>query len=134
MSKPTVFITGAAAGIGRATAVRFAREGYVVGAYDVDETNLRDVREEIRNADGRVYAGKLDVRDPDQWAEALADFWEKYGRIDILINNAGVLSSGPFATMDVAAHRRMIDINFGGVVFGSAAYAAWAGFGRHDRL
>ena len=121
MSKPTVFITGAAAGIGRATALRFAREGYVVGCYDVDETNLRTLREEILKAGGSAYAGRLDVGDPEQWAGALADFWEKYGRLDVLINNAGVLSSGKFAAMDVAAHRRMIDINFGGTVFGSRA-------------
>jgi len=121
MSKPTVFITGAAAGIGRATALRFAKEDYLVGIYDIDERKLRELRDEILAAGGNVYAGLLNVANPDLWAEALADFYRAHGRLDILINNAGVLSAGKFEEMDVAVHRRMLDINIGGVIYGTRA-------------
>lgn len=121
MSKPTVFISGAAAGIGRATALRFAREGYRVGAYDIDEPGLNLLRHEITQAGGDVVVGRLDVTDPDQWGKNLAEFCSAGDRLDILINNAGVLASGKFAEMDTATHRRMIDINVNGVVYGSRA-------------
>ena len=61
MSTPTVFITGAAAGIGRSTALKFARSGYLVGAYDIDETGLASLGKEITSAGGRVVTGTLDV-------------------------------------------------------------------------
>jgi NAD(P)-dependent dehydrogenase (short-subunit alcohol dehydrogenase family) len=119
MSKPTVFITGAASGIGRATALRFAREGYLVGIYDVDEPGLRSLRDEIGKAGGSTYAGLMNVADPAQWRSALKNFWSVHERLDVLINNAGVLTAGRFDEMDSSTHQRMIDINFGGVVHGS---------------
>lgn len=121
MSRPTVFISGAAAGIGRATALAFAAEGYHVGAYDIDEPGLDLLREEIEQAGGSVRVGVLNVTDPAQWESALAAFHADEDRLDILVNNAGVLSSGPFELTDVAAHRRMIDINVAGVVYGAHA-------------
>ncbi|MFH5208466.1 SDR family oxidoreductase [Antrihabitans sp. NCIMB 15449] len=121
MSKPTVFITGAAAGIGRATALRFAKEGYLVGLYDVDEPGLRKVRDEITTAGGSAYAGLMNVADPKNWQSALDDFWTAHQRLDILINNAGVLTAGPFEETDPSVHLRMIDINFAGVVYGTRA-------------
>ena len=61
---PTVFITGAAAGIGRATALTFARHGYRVGAYDIDPAGLASLREEIAGDGGRVTIGQLDAPKP----------------------------------------------------------------------
>lgn len=122
VSSPTVFITGAAAGIGRSTALKFARSGYLVGAYDIDETGLASLSKAITSAGGRVVTGTLDVTDPQQWEERLKEFdAEAGGRLDVLINNAGILVAGRFEEMPLEVHKRQIDINFNGVVYGTLA-------------
>lgn len=122
VSTPTVFITGAAAGIGRSTALKFARAGYLVGAYDIDETGLASLGKAITSSGGRVVTGTLDVTDPQQWEDRLKEFdAEADGRLDVLINNAGILVAGRFEEMPIEVHKRQIDINFNGVVYGTLA-------------
>lgn len=118
MIAQTVFITGAAAGIGRATALTFARRGYRVGAYDVDLAGLATLRDEIADHGGEIMIGPLDVTDADQWSEQLATFTEAPGRLDILVNNAGVLTTGRFEEVPLATQRAMIDVNFYGSLAG----------------
>lgn len=120
----SVFITGAAAGIGRATALAFATRGYTVGAYDIDDTGLASLAEEIQLRHGRVVTGHLDVTDSSEMAVRIEEFVAAAGgRLDVLINNAGILLAGPFE--DIALERQLtqIDINTKGVVNGS--YAAF---------
>ncbi|MGB6049504.1 MAG: SDR family oxidoreductase [Rhodococcus sp. (in: high G+C Gram-positive bacteria)] len=118
LSSPTVFITGAAAGIGRSTALKFARSGYLVGAYDIDETGLASLSKAITAAGGRVVTGVLDVTDPQQWKQRLEEFdAEAGGRLDVLVNNAGILRAGRFEEMPLEVHKLQIDINFNGVVY-----------------
>lgn len=117
----SIFITGAAAGIGSESALLFARNGYRVGAYDVDVAGLDALKAEIEGFGGSVVTGELDVRDPARWAEQLADFTGTSGRLDILVNNAGVLASGRFEDTSLAAHRRMVDINVVGTINGTHA-------------
>lgn len=119
MSEPNVFITGAAAGIGRETSLLFARNRYRVGAFDIDDAGLASLKAEIDGFGGSVVTGVLDVTDPAGWAQCLADFAGESGRLDILINNAGVLSSGRFEDISLAAHRRMVDINITGTLNGT---------------
>ncbi|MEU7215805.1 SDR family oxidoreductase [Nocardia iowensis] len=121
MGRPTVFITGAAAGIGRATALLFAAQGYHVGAYDIDEVGLTRLAADITGAGGSVHTGVLDVMNATQWAERLAEFHADAGRLDILINNAGILRAGPFETLELATHQAIIDVNLGGVLTGTHA-------------
>ncbi len=117
MNLPAVFITGAAAGIGRATALTFARAGYLVGAYDVDEAGLATLPAETPS--GRMVTGVLNVTDPSAWQAQLADFTEQAGgRLDVLINNAGVLAAGEFASIGLETHRRIVDINLLGTING----------------
>ena len=118
MDTPTVFISGAAAGIGRATALLFARRGYRVGAYDVDLAGLASLRDEITGAGGEVSIGQLDVTEAADWAQQLEAFTGASRRLDILINNAGVLSSGRFEEIGLAAQRRIVDVNVYGVMAG----------------
>ena len=116
-----VFITGAAAGIGRATALTFARNGYTVGGYDIDEVGLKSLASEIE-ALGRpasVVTGHLDVTDPDEMAKRVGEFARAAGdRLDAMINNAGILRAGRFEDIDVSAQLKEIDINTKGVVNG----------------
>lgn len=117
-SAPTVFISGAAAGIGRATALAFARRGYRVGAYDIDLTGLASLREEITARGGDVTIGQLDVTDAGDWAQQLAAFTGSSRRLDILVNNAGILSSGRFEEIPLDTQRRIVDVNVCGAMAG----------------
>jgi NADP-dependent 3-hydroxy acid dehydrogenase YdfG len=117
-----VFITGAAAGIGKATALTFARKGYTVGAYDIDEAGLATLTAEINRLGGTAVTGHLDVTDPTEMAQRIKDFaTQTGGRIDVLINNAGILLAGQFQDIDVAAQLKEIDVNTKGVVNGMHA-------------
>ena len=117
-SAPTVFISGAAAGIGRATALAFARRGYRVGAYDIDLAGLASLREEITARGGDVAIGQLDVTDAGDWARQLEAFTGSSRRLDILVNNAGILSSGRFEEIPLDTQRRIVDVNVCGTMAG----------------
>jgi NADP-dependent 3-hydroxy acid dehydrogenase YdfG len=115
----TVFITGAAAGIGRATALTFARNGYTVGGYDLDEVGLKSLAAEIETLGGRAVTGHLDVTDPDEMAQRLGEFADAAGgRLNVMINNAGILRAGRFENIALSAQLKEIDINTKGVVNG----------------
>lgn len=119
-----VFITGAAAGIGRETAINFARKGYTVGAFDIDAAGLKTLEEELDRVRTTVITGHLDVTDGEEMAARLAEFTQTTGgRLDVMINNAGILRAGRFEELDLAGHHREIDINAKGVVNG--LYAAF---------
>ena len=110
----TVFITGAAAGIGLATAKKFAAEGWFVGLYDINEEAIGQhlQSEEFPHACG----GRCDVTDRDSISQAMQHFAEQtQGRMDVLVNNAGVLSAGKFETVDPAAHDLIIGVNIQGL-------------------
>lgn len=118
-ARKSIFITGAAAGIGRATALRFAAAGWRVGLYDVNVIGLKALASEIGP---QAVIGKLDVTNDVAFAKALADFAELTdGRIDVLFNNAGILSTGDFESLPLARCHLLIDINAKGVVNGCHA-------------
>ncbi len=113
----SIFITGAAAGIGRAVAERFAKAGWFVGAYDVDEVGVMALRQQLGAA--RCHAGRLDVSNPDDWARQLQSFFKAAdGRLDVLVNNAGVSVTSYFEEAELSRHHRLIDINLKGVING----------------
>jgi NAD(P)-dependent dehydrogenase (short-subunit alcohol dehydrogenase family) len=110
----TVFITGAAAGIGLAIARRFAADGWLTGLYDIDEERIGQLLDtpEFSNACG----GRCDVTSRDSVSQALAHFSERtQGRLDLLVNNAGVLQAGPFEAIDPDANDMMIRVNVQGL-------------------
>lgn len=119
MQTPSIVITGAASGIGRATALLFARSGYRVGAFDIDETGLASLARESTISGRKIVTGVLDVADAKQWATRLAEFTEPDGgRLSILVNNAGLLSAGQFAEVSLAVQQRMVDVNVLGTING----------------
>lgn len=120
MSKPAVLISGSAAGIGKATAERFAAEGWFVGVYDIDVEGATSLVAAL--GQDRAAGGRLDVTDPEQWDKALADFTAASGgRLDLLINNAGILRAGRLVEVPLEQHHLTIDINVKGVINGCAA-------------
>lgn len=117
MSKPAVLISGSAAGIGKATAERFAAEGWFVGVYDVDVAGATALVEQLGS--DSATGGRLDVTKPDEWEQALADFTAASGgRLDLLINNAGILRAGRLTEVPLAQHHLTVDINVNGVISG----------------
>lgn len=120
----SVFITGAAAGIGRKTAIEFAKKGFTVGAFDIDEVGLKTLAEDIQQLGSTVVTGHLDVTDSEEMAQRVEEFATSTGgRLDVMINNAGILRAGRFEELDLAGHLKEIDINTKGVVNG--LYAAF---------
>ena len=122
MSRPSIFITGAAAGIGRATAELFAGQGWFVGLYDVNEAGVRELQARL-GAD-RCCAGPLDVTDAAQFARSLGEFWAASGqRLDLLFNNAGIIAVGDFEKIPLSRYEAVVDVNVKGVLNGfHAAY------------
>jgi NAD(P)-dependent dehydrogenase (short-subunit alcohol dehydrogenase family) len=110
------FVTGAAAGIGRATARLFAGRGWLVGVADIDAAGLSALAAELGAE--HVLALPLDVTSPQQWSAALDTFHRKTGRLDLLVNNAGILSSGPFVSTPLGRHHALVDVNIKGMING----------------
>ena len=101
-SRSCVLITGAANGIGRATARLFALRGCFVGLADIDRAGLTRLVDELGACNTLVMS--LDVSKPEQWSAVLADFHGRTGRLDVLVNNAGMLISGRFETSPLERH------------------------------
>ena len=121
MSNKVVLITGASSGIGEATARVLARNGakVVLGACRTDR--LEKIIAEIRAAGGTAEFRKLDVVDRDDVNAFVAFAKEKFGRIDVIFNNAGVMPVSPMNALKVDEWNNIIDINIKGVLNGIAA-------------
>lgn len=116
MRKKTIFITGAGAGIGAATARLFAEAGWQVGLFDRDFAAVSVLSHQIGH--DRAMAGSLDVGNPKQWYSALEGFIKWAGQLDVLLNNAGILYSGAFEHTPLDDHARTIQVNVNGVLNG----------------
>src|ERR1700739_3584544 len=116
-----VVITGASSGLGEAAARRLAAEGaaVVLGARRLER--VQALADELNASGGRALAVATDVTDPDQ-VQALVDTAVKaYGRIDVLINNAGLMPHSPLERRKVEDWNRTIDVNIKGVLYGIGA-------------
>ncbi|MGB3798801.1 MAG: SDR family oxidoreductase [Lewinella sp.] len=119
--KKSIFITGAAGGFGRACAQLFARKGYFLGLFDLDEEGLAEMQTEF-GASG-CCVRRLDVTDPDDCQRAVAFFGERTGnRMDVLLNNAGIMGVGEFESRTLAEEHRIVDVNLRGTM--NVAYYA----------
>ncbi len=116
-----VLITGASSGIGVGIAHELARAGatVVLGARRIDR--LETVAEEIRAAGGKVMTNKVDVTDRADMAAFAEAARREFGRIDVIVNNAGVMPLSPMASLKVDEWDRMVDVNIKGVLYAVAA-------------
>ena len=110
-----VFITGAASGIGRATALAFAAEGARVAILDRSADALEEVKTSLKNAGAEVMAIPCDVSSPEQVQAAVTQIVDRFGRLDIAFNNAGVENkAAPVHEIDLAEWDRILGINLRG--------------------
>lgn len=115
--RKAIFITGAASGMGLETARLFAREGWFIGAVDVNQAGLAALEGELGAENCLVQ--QLDVTDREAYAAALDRFAAASGgRLDILYNNAGIGRGGPFADQPWADVLAVVNVNFIGVLTG----------------
>lgn len=112
-------VTGAASGVGRATALLFATEGARVVAADVDKTRGDTVVQEITGAGGDAVFVRVDVSSPEQVEALVRTAVETYGKLDVIFNNAGIEGQqGSTADCTVENFDRVISINLKGVFLG----------------
>lgn len=116
LSEKTVFITGGAAGIGRATALRLARAGAVLVIADTSDAEGEGLAAELAEAGVRAQFLPCDVTSEAQVSAALERVRQEYGRLDVLINSAGILQ-GAFKQadeLDLETFRRVLEVNVTG--------------------
>lgn len=110
----TALITGGSEGIGKATALLFCKEGATVGIIARTQENLDKVVFEAEGL-GDIISYKADVSKSGEIEQAVNDFYERFGKIDILFNNAGILEGGTVVTTSEEVWDRTMDINVKGV-------------------
>ncbi len=118
-----VVVTGAASGIGRALALHLAGRGSLLALSDVDETGLAETVDLVKAAGVReVRADHLDVADRDAVAAYATAVADQFGRVNVVINNAGVALAGNFVELDYADMDWVVGVNFWGVVHGTREF------------
>jgi len=116
-----VVITGASSGLGEATARMLSAQGAIVvlGARRVDR--LKALADELTAAGGKAMALTTDVTDPDQVKALVDEAVRVFGRVDVMLNNAGLMPHSPLERLKIDDWNRMIDVNLRGVLYGIAA-------------
>lgn len=122
--KKSAIVTGASRGIGRAVAKRLARDGFaVVVNYVSNAAEAEGAVEEIKNNGGEAVAIKADVGNPADVEQLFAETLKKFGSVDVVVNNSGIMPLSPIGKGDVAAFDKVIATNLRGtfLVFSRAA-------------
>jgi meso-butanediol dehydrogenase / (S,S)-butanediol dehydrogenase / diacetyl reductase len=110
------FVTGAAHGIGAAIAGRLAAEGARLAVADLDENAVQELADRLRDSGTDVLALRCDVTDTDSVAAAVSATHQRFGRLDVLVNNAGGGSGTPFEQTTDEEWRGQTELNLGGAV------------------
>lgn len=114
---PTILITGASQGIGRATATLFARQGYELVMIARQKERLEEVAQEIQKLGyAKPLTMSCDVRDREQVDASIKTALEHYGNIDVLVNNAGIFASGTVENFSIDDWHQIIDTNLWGYI------------------
>ena len=117
MRDKTALVTGAGRGIGRAIALALAREGAAVAVCDVDGEAAFATASEAEKAGGRAFAVTVDLTSRAEVDRMAADVMRRFGRLDVLVNNAGWDHPQPFLESEEATWDRLIALNFRAVLY-----------------
>jgi NADP-dependent 3-hydroxy acid dehydrogenase YdfG len=121
MEGKVIAVTGASSGIGEAVARHFAKAGAAVMLGARRLHRLEAVADEIRRDGGRVALRRLDVTRREDAEAFVQEAVAQFGRLDVIVNNAGVMPLSPVADLKVEEWDRMVDVNLKGVLYGVAA-------------
>lgn len=121
LANKIVVVTGASAGVGRATAVEFARQGATVALLARGKAGLEGARAEVEAAGGKAWVQTLDVADADAVDAAAERIEAELGAIDIWVNNAMVTVLSPISQMTAEEFRRVTEVTYLGTVHGTLA-------------
>jgi meso-butanediol dehydrogenase/(S,S)-butanediol dehydrogenase/diacetyl reductase len=121
MSGQRVFLTGAGGGIGRGLALSLARRGAIVGITDVSQRSLDEISSELGDAGFKCWCRTLDVTKVSDVAETVGEFSAAHEGIDLVVNNAGLLSVANVVDLDIGAWQRVMDVNANGTFLVSQA-------------
>lgn len=111
----TVVITGGAGGLGLALAEAFGRTGAQVALLDIDRT-VHDRASELQEAGISTLGVECDITDPDQCLAAMTTVRDRFGPVDVLVNNAGLTHRSAFVETDIEVYRRVMDVNYFGAL------------------
>jgi NAD(P)-dependent dehydrogenase (short-subunit alcohol dehydrogenase family) len=121
LNKKVVVITGASAGLGRATVREFAQHGAHIGLLARGEDGLKAAKQEVEDAGGKAVVAQTDVSDPEQIEAAADKVEEEFGPIDIWINIAMVSVFAPLKNIEPEEFKRVTDVTYHGQVYGVMA-------------
>ncbi len=110
-------ITGGASGIGLATARKFAQAGALPALLDMDGQALNRVEQQFKDRDTPVFVQQCDVTSQEQVFSAIDAVMQRFGRIDILFNNAGITQRSLFRDTDINVFKQVMDVNFYGSLY-----------------
>jgi len=133
LENKVAIITGGAAGIGKATATRFAQEGAKVVIWDLDEQRGNELAKELTTQGHIAVFGKVNTANYQEIETAAKFVFEQFGSIDILINNAGITRDSSLKKMSIEQWQQVIDINLSGVFYCTkiiSEYMLQKGYGR----
>ncbi|WP_202122829.1 (S)-acetoin forming diacetyl reductase [Escherichia coli] len=119
--KKVAIITGAGQGIGRAIARRLAKDGFRIGCLDFNEDTAQETVNLIEAEGGEALAVEVDVSCREQVFSAVDQVAVKFGRVDIMVNNAGLGPTTPLEDITPELYRKVFDVNVGGVYWGIQA-------------
>lgn len=123
LADKVVVVTGAGSGIGRALAVNLARRGGLLALSDVNEVGLAETVELARKAGAvEVRSDRLDVADRDAMSRYALDVVQQFGRVNVVVNNAGVSLTGDFTDLEYHDIDWIVGVNFWGVVHGTKEF------------
>src|SRR6476646_848113 len=117
MADRVAVVTGASSGIGEATAIALSKAGYAVALGARREDRLGELRDGIESHGGEAIAVATDVADPESAKNLIDTAKSEFGRVDVLVNNAGVMLLGPITGADIGQWQQMVNVNLLGLMY-----------------
>lgn len=118
-------ITGAASGLGRALAVRLAKDGWHLALADLNSAGCEETKTLVEGAGGSARVETLDVRDEGQWLALREKLQREWPQCHLIVNNAGVVASGAVPETPVADWDWLLSVNLRGVILGCHTFVPW---------